>query len=148
VALFCATGGRLAFEHQDEKPSVFFAYGENDAKVNSANVDANVLLLKSRGVRTHVIRKTSAPLAADRFTRIDGISLEESIEIYTGFRDAGVIGGQGRIKRLTAKFKEQVPEALASHAQDIEDQMTAVYAGHMLFDEANDQMIEFFFAEQ
>jgi hypothetical protein len=116
------------------------AEGNRLAAVNRA-------ILSARGLANSFRLNPAAPLATNRFARITGLSLADSLTIWQAIQARGLLDQDGYLRTNnieTIALAIPTPFNTAALLDDIADQIDATFAGHKFYSDDNARTIRFF----
>lgn len=136
---------------QVDTPTIW-TLGRNDPTLVPGYLErsqASADSLAARGVpweRNVVEPSTVYP---ERFARIDGISVADSIALTTSFRNGGFLDAQGYVIQdpRSNALDALIPAALRAYSGDIVSQMEAAYGAHEYYSDYAHRVVHFFEAQ-
>jgi|LNFM01.1.fsa_nt_gb hypothetical protein len=97
---YCADASGSQSASMTMTPSAWFMCGaEDNPDVSNTEARANSLMLMRRSIPTDYIEHPPSPLYDERFTRIEGISVETSRAMVAELRAAGFVDASGFVNR-------------------------------------------------
>jgi uncharacterized protein (TIGR03437 family) len=117
-----------------------------------AATQRNFQTLLNRGVSAELYINKASPLYPSRFTRIAGISAQDSAAIYQAYRDAGLLDDAGVMLEdpfrgmLTGiyRYRTATPAKYSASYPDIQWELRQTFAEHWFFNELDLRTISFF----
>lgn len=155
AAAYCADGTQ-ASANATATPTAWFLCGNDpNEQVDNASAEARHAMLLERGIPSEIHVHPSSPLYPERFARVDGIDIAESIGITEELVAAGVVNEAGVFTVTGAELvalAQAEPEAfellLGSAAQGgVLDQIQIMMAEHKLYDDYAVRTLDFLLAQ-
>lgn len=146
VGIYCASGYDLLYKQPEYKMPVIFNYAENDTIVSPSKIEKAIQYLKSKKILLQENLKKSEPLLPHRFSRIQGISIKQSREIFQAFQNNGYLDTHGYLIQnpRDSGWQAIVPDAYKNHQNSIQEQLLVVYAEHQFMSDFTQKTLSFF----
>lgn len=149
AAVYCAQGN--AFANQSNVPTIW-NIAQNDATIgetgNQGALSAYQTLAR-RGIAAQYNLNIPSPVYPQRFTRIPGLSLNDSQVIYDSLKNNSFLDRNDYLMMdpTTSNWLGIIPAAYNNYRGDIADQLNACYTAHQFFGDFNNRVIAFFSAQ-
>lgn len=147
------SGGAI-IRNTDAVPPIFFQGAQQDPIVDPDAAVRNHQSFETRGLRTALRINGPAPLTPGRFSRIDGIDCETSINIFEGLRRAELIDAAGNLQATPNEIVEAMEatafwrnNGLDVHAPNITLQLRELDAQHAFSSAFSGDLFDFLLAD-
>ena len=120
---------------------------ENVGREGNRLAAVNRAALSARGIANSFRLNPASPLATNRFARITGISLTDSLTIWQAIQARGLLDQDGYLRTndlQTIAPAIPAPFNTAALLDDIADQIDATFAGHKFYSDDNARTLRFF----
>ncbi|MBC7797241.1 MAG: hypothetical protein H7Z37_10250, partial [Pyrinomonadaceae bacterium] len=149
AAVYCAQGN--TFAAQSNVPTTW-NIAQYDGNIGASGNQAALTAFQTvfgRGIAAQYNVNVPSPLYVQRFTRISGLTVNDSQIIYNSLKNNGFLDGNDYLIQDpgTSNWQSVIPTVYSSYRGDIADQLSACYAAHQFFGDYNNRVISFFNAQ-
>ena len=155
TSIFCAQGGSSSSLFNITNIPTTFNIAENDQNAGGGNLGANnnYNILLSRKIPTEINVLKASPLYPERFSRIPGISISLSNDLFNEFDANGMLDLNNYFLISASNFINTVSSSAVDFPifnslsmtikAHIFDQITSVMAEHTMFNNFNNKVFDF-----
>jgi hypothetical protein len=129
-------------------------WDDND-EVDNATAYQHYQLLSARGIPAEFHFHDRSPLYAERFLRVNGISIEQATDLYADIADNNLLDGAGFLRMTTSdtllariqqspKLFPAILSLTTAQQRDVLDQIRSTLANHQFFSDHNYTTLRFF----
>jgi len=149
VASYCGGASGVYARSEYTLPTTFAAMAADDVIPDGASaVASNVAALAARGIPSSSYVKPVEVLCPERFTRMPSVDGAASRAIFDGLVAGGVVDATGNVLKhgsdLEGAAPPGLPSAYAALADEVDEQLQVVAAGHAFFGDRDQETLAFF----